>query len=90
VNWVLDADIRGFFDSMSHEWTMKFFGQCLRRLWWLILRRRSQRQVAWDRLLSIFTRWLPSLPRPAFGYVQRAHFGGLDLERPPAGFREPR
>jgi RNA-directed DNA polymerase len=24
VNWVLDADIRPFFDNMSHEWTMKF------------------------------------------------------------------
>ena len=24
MNWVLDADIRGFFDNMSHEWTMKF------------------------------------------------------------------
>ena len=24
VNWVLDADIRGFFDNMSHECTMKF------------------------------------------------------------------
>src|SRR3989441_1061360 len=24
VNWVLDADIRGFFDNMSHEWTMRF------------------------------------------------------------------
>jgi retron-type reverse transcriptase len=24
VNWVLDADISGFFDNMSHEWTMKF------------------------------------------------------------------
>jgi len=24
VNWVLDADICGFFDNMSHEWTMKF------------------------------------------------------------------
>src|SRR3984885_12501468 len=24
VNWVLDADIRGFFDNMSHEWTIKF------------------------------------------------------------------
>jgi hypothetical protein len=22
VNWVLDADIRSFFDNMSHEWTM--------------------------------------------------------------------
>jgi group II intron reverse transcriptase/maturase len=24
VNWILDADIRGFFDNMDHEWTMKF------------------------------------------------------------------
>ena len=24
VNWVLDADIRGFCDNLSHEWTMKF------------------------------------------------------------------
>ena len=23
VNWVLDADIRGFFDNMDHEWLMK-------------------------------------------------------------------
>jgi hypothetical protein len=26
VNWILDADIRGFFDNMSHEWTKKFIG----------------------------------------------------------------
>lgn len=25
VNWVLDADIRGFFDAIDHEWLMKFF-----------------------------------------------------------------
>jgi len=24
VNWILDADIRGFLDNMDHEWTMKF------------------------------------------------------------------
>jgi RNA-directed DNA polymerase len=24
VNWVLDADIRGFFDAISHEWLIKF------------------------------------------------------------------
>jgi group II intron reverse transcriptase/maturase len=24
VNWVLDADIRGFFDALSHEWLVKF------------------------------------------------------------------
>lgn len=26
VNWVLDADIRGFFDAIDHEWLMKFIG----------------------------------------------------------------
>ena len=24
VNWVLDADIRGFFDALDHEWLVKF------------------------------------------------------------------
>jgi len=24
VNWVLDADIQGFFDTLDHEWLMKF------------------------------------------------------------------
>lgn len=24
VNWVIDADIRGFFDAIDHEWLMKF------------------------------------------------------------------
>ena len=24
VNWVVDADIRGFYDSISHEWLVKF------------------------------------------------------------------
>ena len=24
VGWILDADIRGFFDNMSHEWTEQF------------------------------------------------------------------
>ena len=27
VNWILDADIRGMFDHMSHEWIMKFMAQ---------------------------------------------------------------
>jgi|GEM_PF-2153395 len=24
TNWVLDADIRGFFDHIRHEWLVKF------------------------------------------------------------------
>ena len=24
VNWILDADIRGFFDALDHQWLMKF------------------------------------------------------------------
>src|SRR6266545_6901722 len=24
VEWVLDADVRGFFESISHEWLVKF------------------------------------------------------------------
>ena len=27
VNWLLDADIRGFFDTLDHEWLMQFVGQ---------------------------------------------------------------
>jgi len=26
VKWVLDADVRGFFDAISHEWLVKFVG----------------------------------------------------------------
>lgn len=42
VGWVLDADIRSFFDQMSHEWTMKFV----------------QRRVADPRMLRLIQKWL--------------------------------
>ena len=42
VNWVLDADIRGFFDHMNHEWTMKFV----------------QHRVADRRVLRLIQKWL--------------------------------
>ena len=42
VNWVLDADIRGFFDNMSHEWMMKFI----------------QHRVADRRMLRLIQKWL--------------------------------
>ena len=42
VNWVLDADIRGFFDNLSHEWTMKFI----------------EHRVADHRILHLIQKWL--------------------------------
>src|SRR5262250_1138490 len=42
VNWVLDADIKGFFDNLSHEWALKFV----------------EHRVADRRLLRLFQKWL--------------------------------
>ena len=42
VNWVLDADIRGFFDNLSHEWAMKFV----------------EHRVADSRILRLIQKWL--------------------------------
>jgi len=42
VNWVLDLDIRGFYDNMDHEWTMKFV----------------EHRVADPRLLRLIRKWL--------------------------------
>ena len=42
VNWILDADIRGFFDNMDHEWTMKFVAH----------------RVADNRVLRLIRKWL--------------------------------
>jgi len=32
---------------------------------------------------------IENLPKPAFGYVQRPHYGAKDLEQPPADLRQP-
>jgi RNA-directed DNA polymerase len=42
VNWILDADIRGFFDNMSHGWTMKFV----------------EHRIADTRVLRLISKWL--------------------------------
>lgn len=42
VNWVLDADIRGFFDAIDHEWLLKFL----------------QHRIADKRVLRQVRRWL--------------------------------
>jgi group II intron reverse transcriptase/maturase len=42
INWVLDADIQGFFDSISHEWMLRFLGH----------------RIADKRLLRLVAKWL--------------------------------
>ncbi len=42
VNWVLDADIRGFFDTLDHEWLMKFI----------------EHRIADPRVLRLIRKWL--------------------------------
>ena len=42
VNWVLDADIRGFFDTIDHEWLMKFI----------------EHRIADERVLRHVKKWL--------------------------------
>ena len=42
VNWVLDLDIRGFFDNLSHEWLEKFV----------------EHQVADRRILRLIRKWI--------------------------------
>jgi RNA-directed DNA polymerase len=42
VNWVLDADIRGFFDTIDHEWLLKFI----------------ERRIADPRVLRLIRKWL--------------------------------
>jgi RNA-directed DNA polymerase len=46
---------------------LRVFGQRLRRLWWLVLSRRSQRKVPWDRVTPIFACWIP-VPRVLHPY----------------------
>src|SRR5215204_1515196 len=42
VNWILDADVRGFFDNLSHEWLVKFI----------------EHRVADRRILRLIHKWL--------------------------------
>jgi RNA-directed DNA polymerase len=42
VNWVLDADIRGFFDNLDHRWLMKFL----------------EHRIADQRVLRLIRKWL--------------------------------
>jgi group II intron reverse transcriptase/maturase len=42
VNWVLDADIKGFFDSLDHEWLIKFV----------------EHRIGDDRVIRLIRKWL--------------------------------
>ena len=42
VNWILDCDIKGFFDNLSHDWLLKFV----------------QHRVADRRILRLIQKWL--------------------------------
>jgi RNA-directed DNA polymerase len=42
VNWILDADVRGFFDNLSHEWLVKFI----------------EHRIADRRMLRLIQKWL--------------------------------
>src|SRR6202789_3770789 len=42
VNWVLDVDIRGFFDAISHEWLVKFI----------------EHWIAHQRVVRLIQKWL--------------------------------
>ncbi len=42
VNWIIDADIRGYFDNINHEWMMKFL----------------EHRIADPRMLRLLKKWL--------------------------------
>ena len=42
VNWVLDADIRGFFDAINHEWLVRFL----------------EHRIADQRIIRLVRKWL--------------------------------
>jgi retron-type reverse transcriptase len=42
VNWVLDADIRGFFDTIDHGWLLRFL----------------EHRIGDPRLLRLIQKWL--------------------------------
>ena len=42
MNWVLDADIRSFFDTIDHDWMMKFL----------------EHRIADRRMLRLIRKWL--------------------------------
>jgi len=42
MNWILDADIKGFFDNINHEWMMRF----------------AEHRIGDQRVLRLIRKWL--------------------------------
>jgi group II intron reverse transcriptase/maturase len=68
VNWVLDADIRGFFDAIDHEWLVKFL----------------EHRIADRRIVRLVQKWLAAgvleegkLSKPEVGTPQGATISPL-------------
>ena len=59
VNWVLDADVQGFFSAMSHEWTMRFL----------------EHRIADKRILRLIAKWLKVGVITKEGHIERSTRG---------------
>ena len=56
MNWVLDADVQGFFSAMSHEWTLRFL----------------EHRIADKRILRLIAKWLRAGMITKEGRIERS------------------
>ena len=59
VNWVLDADVQGFFSAMSHDWTLRFL----------------EHRIADKRILRLIAKWLKVGVITKDGHIERSTRG---------------
>jgi RNA-directed DNA polymerase len=60
----LQSVVRGYFRYMAvpgNGARLSAFRHEVIRLWWQVLRRRSDRRPLWNRLLPLFDRWIPQV-----------------------------
>ncbi len=55
INWVLDADIRGFFDAIDHEWLVRFI----------------EHRIGDKRVVRHIEKWLKIKDKPVAGEIER-------------------
>ena len=69
VNWILDGDIRSFFDEIDHDWMLRFL----------------EHRIADRRILSLIRKWLKAGGRldesRIVGHSPSGHFDGAHLEK---------